>query len=103
VLLELDAEPVGDAVDVVEVRHHLVRVDDVALGQPSREQRLDVLPRHARRAQGEHDGVAVQRAQSRREGLDVVGDDRLQELGAAGLPTQRLAVVDLSIEAVVDP
>jgi hypothetical protein len=75
----LHAEPVGDAIDVVEVGDDLVRVDDRAVVEPVRAQPLEVLLDDLRWCECQFAGVLEQRGEPRPVFLDVSGDDRLRQ------------------------
>jgi hypothetical protein len=79
VALELHAESVGDAIDVVEVGDDLVRVDDRAVVESVRAQPLEVLLDDLRRCECQFAGVLEQRGEPRTVFLDVSGDDRLRQ------------------------
>jgi hypothetical protein len=60
-LFQINAQPVGDAVDVVEERNDLRRVVDRAVGQPHRSQPINVGLGDGPRRAGQLDRVVAQR------------------------------------------
>ena len=99
----VDAEAVGDAVDVVEVADHLHRDRDRRVVKAVATERLDVLFRDAARGEGELDRVVAQGAVGRVEfSLPIVMNQLLGQRMVPGLPTEVLCVRERSVIALVD-
>ena len=62
--LQLDPQSFGYPIDVVEVGHDLVQVDDIAVAESGGTQRSKVRFDHVLRRPGQFDGVSSQRAQA---------------------------------------
>ncbi len=57
---EIDAEAVGDPVDVVEIRDHLGGVGDRTIRQTQPAQTLDIIPRHVHGLARQLEGVIAE-------------------------------------------
>jgi len=77
--LALDAEPRGDAVDVVEVGDEVVGVDDRAVIEAQLSEWREILHTQGRRGVHELLGVAAECGRALGDSFDVTGDDRLRE------------------------
>jgi hypothetical protein len=76
--LELNAEPVGDSVHIVEVGDDLVGVDDAPVVQPVGTEPVEVVLDDLCRRERQLGCVVEQRGEPRPELVDVAGDDRLR-------------------------
>ncbi len=102
--LGLDAERVGDAVDVIEIADHFHGVQDVAVVEAVPAQGFDVPATDRGGRAGDQFGEFGQRLFPRREPCaKVVVLDVLGKLGVFAFLTEILSVRFDSIEAVVGP
>lgn len=100
----VDAQAVGDAVDVVEIGNHLDRVEDVAVAQPVFAQRIEVLgPDGGRRARQKLREFAERLLAWREPDPPVIVLDVFGPLRVAGFGTEILPVSFDSIKTVVRP
>lgn len=75
------AQPISNTVDIVEVRRHLVRINDAAVVYTNRAEAIDVVPRHVPRLQCELDRVATEGSGPVVELMETSLGDRRGERG----------------------
>ena len=102
--LGADADAVGDAVDVVEVRDHLDRVVNRLVFPTMRAQTIDVTLRHRRRLGRQLNREVAERQHGKLEvGLPIVVGRVLCELFWGALATEVVGMRANSVVAVVRP
>jgi hypothetical protein len=100
----VDAERVGDAIDVIEIGDDFDGVEDIAVAQAMQAQRLEVLGAEGRGGARHHLRKFAQGLLARSElGTVVVVLDVLGQLLILRLGTEILSVSFDSIEAVIGP
>lgn len=100
--LKINAETVGDAVDVVKERNDLGRIADGAIRKPGGAQPLHVRSLNPRRRARELHRMIAERPIDRRElGRRVVALDSLNPIGVVDLSTEVEGVCLRSVMATV--
>ena len=100
----IDAQRVGNAVDVIEVGNHLDRIENVAVIKPVLTEGVDILFADGGRSSGHQIGEFCQGLAARRKlCTDIVALDLFGQLWVTAFPTEILSVSFDSIEAVVGP
>lgn len=102
--LRIDAQRIGDAVNVIEIRNDLDGIEDVPIGQSLLAEDCQVsrahrgrLPRH------QHCELCQSFLARSQSGAPIVALDLLGQRGVTGFDTEILPVSFDSIEAVVGP
>ena len=99
----IDAQGVGDAIDVVEVADDLHGDGDGIIGEAVGSEDVEVSGCHLRGSECELDGEVAQGAVFIIEArCAVVKDELVGDIGFAGLPPEVLCVGECSVVAAVD-
>jgi hypothetical protein len=98
----VDAQCVGDAIDVIEVGDDFRRVQDVAVAEAVPAKRVNIMPANGRGRSRDELGKLCQGFAARRKlRLAIIILYQFGQLGIAAFPTEILPVRFRSIEAVV--
>ena len=100
----IDAEAVGDAVDVIEVGNNLNRVEDIAVAQPVFAKRVEILSPDSGRRARQQLGEFAERFLPRQEFCSVViVFDMFGQPRVTGFRTEILPVSLDSVKAMIGP